>query len=127
MQRIWNIDGGNHRASFTGKFYRLDGAQTDPHPFHPIRIWLGALGPKMLRLTGRLGNGSTPYYGYAPPDQIPKMQQTINHSLDAAIQRRTKFPGIIICWHCIGKQHEESRSGRKHNKWRIRRAFRWFY
>jgi hypothetical protein len=35
----------------------------------------------MLGLTGRLGDGWTPSYGYAPPAQIPKMQQTIDQSL----------------------------------------------
>jgi hypothetical protein len=54
MRLIWDIDGSSYRATFNGKFYRLDGAQTGPRPFHPIRIWLGAYGPKMLRLTGRI-------------------------------------------------------------------------
>ncbi len=34
IRLIWNIDGGNYRASFNGKFYRLDGAQMGPRPFH---------------------------------------------------------------------------------------------
>jgi alkanesulfonate monooxygenase SsuD/methylene tetrahydromethanopterin reductase-like flavin-dependent oxidoreductase (luciferase family) len=72
MRLIWNIDGGNHRATFNGRFYRLYGAQTGPRPSHSIRIWLGAYGPKMLRLIGRLGDGWTPSYRYAPPAQIPK-------------------------------------------------------
>ena len=81
MRLIWNIDWGNYGATFNGRFYRLDGAQTGPRPSHPIRISLGAYGPKILRLTGRLGDGWTPSYGYAPPTQIPKMQQTIDQSL----------------------------------------------
>jgi alkanesulfonate monooxygenase SsuD/methylene tetrahydromethanopterin reductase-like flavin-dependent oxidoreductase (luciferase family) len=101
IRLIWNIEGGNYRASFNGKFYRLDGAQTGPRPFHPIRIWLGAYGPKMLRLTGRLSNGWTPSYGYAPPDQIPQMQQTIEQSLAAAgrkkneVRRNYNLAGIV--------------------------------
>ncbi len=50
MRLIWNIDGSNYRATFNGKFYRLDGAQTGPSPFHPIRIWLGALGQKNVEV-----------------------------------------------------------------------------
>ena len=102
MRLIWNIDGNNYRATFNGKFYRLDGAQTGPRPFHPIRIWLGALGPKMLKLTGRLGDGWTPSYGYAPPDQIPGMQQTIDQSLAAAgrkrneVRRNYNLAGIVL-------------------------------
>ena len=96
------MDERNHRATFNGKFYRLDGAQTGPCPFHPIRIWLGALGPKMLRLTGRLGDGWTPSYGYAPPEQIPKMQQTIDQSLAIAgreskeVRRNYNLAGIVL-------------------------------
>jgi alkanesulfonate monooxygenase SsuD/methylene tetrahydromethanopterin reductase-like flavin-dependent oxidoreductase (luciferase family) len=102
MRLIWNIDAGSYRATFNGKFYQLDGAETGPRPFHPIRIWLGVYGPKMLRLTGRLGDGWTSSYGYAPPEQIPRMQQTIDQSL-AAAERKTKevrrnynLAGIIL-------------------------------
>jgi len=54
MRLIWNLDGRNenknNRATFHGKFYQLNGAQTGPVPFHPIRIWVGALGPRMLKI-----------------------------------------------------------------------------
>jgi alkanesulfonate monooxygenase SsuD/methylene tetrahydromethanopterin reductase-like flavin-dependent oxidoreductase (luciferase family) len=102
MRLMWNIDESNYRATFNGKFYRLDGAQTGPRPFHPIRIWLGALGPKMLSLTGRLGDGWTVSYGYAPLQQIPKMQQTIDQSLAAAgrktneVHRNYNLAGIVL-------------------------------
>jgi len=102
MRLVWKIEGDNYRATFNGKFYRLDGAQTGPRPFHPIRIWLGAYGPKMLRLTGRVGNGWTPSYGYAPPAKIPKMQQTIDQSIAAAgrktneVRRNYNLAGIIL-------------------------------
>ena len=102
MRLIWNIDGGNHRATFNGRFYRLDRAQTGPRPSHSIRIWLSAYGPKMLRLTGRLGDGWTPSYGYAPPAQIPKMQQTIDQSLTETgrksneVRRNYNLAGIVL-------------------------------
>ena len=91
-----------NRATFNGKFYRLDGAQTGPSPFHSIRIWIGAYGPKMLRLTGRLGDGWTPSYGYAPPDQIPKMEQTLEQSISATgrkgseVRRNYNLAGTIL-------------------------------
>jgi alkanesulfonate monooxygenase SsuD/methylene tetrahydromethanopterin reductase-like flavin-dependent oxidoreductase (luciferase family) len=102
MRLIWNIDGSRNRATFNGKFYRLDGAQTGPSPFHPIRIWLGAYGSKMLRLTGRLGDGWTPSYGYAPPNQIPKMQQTLEQSISETgrksneVRRNYNLAGTIL-------------------------------
>jgi alkanesulfonate monooxygenase SsuD/methylene tetrahydromethanopterin reductase-like flavin-dependent oxidoreductase (luciferase family) len=61
------------------------------------RLWA-----KMLRLTGRLGDGWTSSYGYAPPEQIPRMQHTIDQSV-AAAERKTKevrrnynLAGIIL-------------------------------
>jgi alkanesulfonate monooxygenase SsuD/methylene tetrahydromethanopterin reductase-like flavin-dependent oxidoreductase (luciferase family) len=102
MRLIWNIDGGNHRATFNGRFYRLYGAQTGPRPSHSIRIWLGAYGPKMLRLIGRLGDGWTPSYRYGPPAQIPKMQQTIDQSLTETgrkcneVRRNYNLAGIVL-------------------------------
>ncbi len=102
IRLIWNIDGSKNRATFNGKFYRLDGAQTGPSPFHPIRIWVGAYGSKMLRLTGRLGDGWTPSYGYAPPHQIPKMRQTLEKSISDTgrksneVRRNYNLAGIIL-------------------------------
>jgi hypothetical protein len=56
----------------------------------------------MLRLTSRLGDGWTPSYGYAPPDQLPKMQQTIDQSLAATgrksneVRRNYNLAGIVL-------------------------------
>jgi alkanesulfonate monooxygenase SsuD/methylene tetrahydromethanopterin reductase-like flavin-dependent oxidoreductase (luciferase family) len=37
--------------------YPLHGADTGPAPAHPLGIWLGARGPRMLRLLGRKADG----------------------------------------------------------------------
>ena len=47
----YDDNNNNARATFHGKFYKLDGAQTGPRPFHPIRIWVGSYEPRMLKLT----------------------------------------------------------------------------
>src|SRR4051812_38502785 len=39
------------------------GEDTGPRPAHPIGIWLGAYGPRMLRITGRLADGWLPSIG----------------------------------------------------------------
>ena len=46
--------------------YSVNGAKRGPAPAHNIPIWIGALKPRMLRLTGRKGDGwlpSLPYLG----------------------------------------------------------------
>ena len=46
-----------------GEHYSAAGGSPGPAPAHPIGLWLGAYGPRMLRLTGRLGDGWLPSIG----------------------------------------------------------------
>ncbi|MDP9370123.1 MAG: LLM class flavin-dependent oxidoreductase [Chloroflexota bacterium] len=85
---LWSGDGP---VRFEGVHYRLEDAQPGPRPAHPISIWLGALGPRMLDLTGRLADGwivSTPF---TPPGQLPAMRARI----DAAALAAGRDPGAI--------------------------------
>ncbi|MDQ3935971.1 MAG: LLM class flavin-dependent oxidoreductase [Actinomycetota bacterium] len=69
------------------------GERTGPPPAHPIGIWLGAYGPRMLRLTGRLADGWVPSLGgkYMSEEDAPRMQAAI----DAAAERAGRAPGEI--------------------------------
>lgn len=49
-----------------------------PHPAHDIGIWVGAYGPRMLNLIGRLADGWVPSYGYSPPERLPEMNKWID-------------------------------------------------
>ncbi len=51
---------GERGPRLDGDHYRLSGAQPGPAPAHPIGLWIGALGPRMLRLTGRFADGWLP-------------------------------------------------------------------
>jgi Luciferase-like monooxygenase len=64
--------------SFSGRHYSVKGVHPGPAPTHPMGIWVGALQPRMLRLTGRLADGWVPSLPYAPPPQIPAMQRLID-------------------------------------------------
>jgi alkanesulfonate monooxygenase SsuD/methylene tetrahydromethanopterin reductase-like flavin-dependent oxidoreductase (luciferase family) len=44
-------------VGFAGEQYQLRDVQTGPAPAHPIGIWLGAAGPRMLDLLGRAADG----------------------------------------------------------------------
>lgn len=61
-----------------GTYYHVRGARPGPRPAHPIGIWLGAYGPRMLALAGRLADGWVPSLSYAPPERLPGMQQRID-------------------------------------------------
>jgi alkanesulfonate monooxygenase SsuD/methylene tetrahydromethanopterin reductase-like flavin-dependent oxidoreductase (luciferase family) len=92
IRALWQEpNGAEETASFAGTYYRLERARLGPVPAHPIGIWLGAIGPRMLRLTGRAADGwviSSPRY---PPDQIPAMQGQI----DEAARRASRAPTAI--------------------------------
>jgi probable F420-dependent oxidoreductase len=72
------------RLTFTGQRYRVEDAVLEPKPAHRIPIWLGTYGPRALRLTGELADGWIPSLGYAPPDQVAALQQTIRAAAVAA-------------------------------------------
>lgn len=49
-----------------GNYYQVVGAKRGPAPAHDVGIWVGAYKPRMLRLVGRLADGSLPSLGYLP-------------------------------------------------------------
>jgi alkanesulfonate monooxygenase SsuD/methylene tetrahydromethanopterin reductase-like flavin-dependent oxidoreductase (luciferase family) len=65
IRDLWDAEkrGG---VFFDGKHYTVHGAKRGPAPAHDIPIWVGAYKPRMLRLTGRLADGSIPTLSYLP-------------------------------------------------------------
>lgn len=57
-----------------------------PPPAHRIGVWLGAYGPRMLRVTGRLADGWLPSIGgkYMSYDDAPRMQAAVDEAARAA-------------------------------------------
>ena len=84
---------GERSVTVEGEHYRVKGAKPGPPPAHPIGLWIGAYGPRMLRLTGRLGDGWLPSMGehYLSPEDVPPMQTRI----DEAAQRAGREPSDV--------------------------------
>ena len=57
IRRIWS---GERNLRFEGDYYHLRGVHSGPVPVHDIGIWIGAIGPRSLRQTGRLADGWVP-------------------------------------------------------------------
>ena len=55
-----------------------------PAPVHPVQIWIGAIGPRMLQLTGRLGDGWLPSMSYVAPDMLAERNAIIDDAAVAA-------------------------------------------
>jgi alkanesulfonate monooxygenase SsuD/methylene tetrahydromethanopterin reductase-like flavin-dependent oxidoreductase (luciferase family) len=88
MRMVWSDE---RSLRFDGEFYSLKGMRPGPHPVHDIGIWVGAYGPKMLDLIGRVAEGWVPSLGYAPPGRLPEM----NKRIDEGAQRAGREPGEI--------------------------------
>jgi alkanesulfonate monooxygenase SsuD/methylene tetrahydromethanopterin reductase-like flavin-dependent oxidoreductase (luciferase family) len=75
MRLVWSDERSLH---FDGEFYSLNGMRPGPHPVHEIGIWVGAYGPRMLDLIGRLADGWVPSLGYLSPERLPELQRRID-------------------------------------------------
>ncbi|HXJ66845.1 MAG TPA: LLM class flavin-dependent oxidoreductase, partial [Actinomycetota bacterium] len=98
IRLVWS---GERGVRYEGSHYRLAGLHTGPVPAHPIGIWLGAAGPRMLDLIGRKGDGWVPSAGWAPPPELPRYLERISSAARAAdrdpsgIRRIYNIGGVI--------------------------------
>jgi alkanesulfonate monooxygenase SsuD/methylene tetrahydromethanopterin reductase-like flavin-dependent oxidoreductase (luciferase family) len=76
--------GRDGAVRFEGSHYRVVGARPGPPPAHPIGIWVGAFGPRMLSLIGRLADGWVPSSPYVPPERLAGAQARIDDAAAAA-------------------------------------------
>ena len=86
---------------YEGEYYSLHGYKPGPAPAHSIEIWLGALGPRMLRLTGASANGWIPSLSYVTPEKALAHNARIDEAADEAgrnpadIRRAYNVMGVI--------------------------------
>lgn len=75
MRLVWSEE---RSLRFEGEIYSLNGMRPGPRPAHDIGIWLGAAGPRMLDLVGRLADGWVPSLFWASPERLPEMHGRID-------------------------------------------------
>jgi alkanesulfonate monooxygenase SsuD/methylene tetrahydromethanopterin reductase-like flavin-dependent oxidoreductase (luciferase family) len=98
IRLIWS---GERSATFEGTHYRVHGARPGPAPAHPIGIWLGAYGPRMMRVVGRLADGWLPSLPRLALADVPVKQAAIDDAAagagrdPAAIVRVANVSGSI--------------------------------
>jgi alkanesulfonate monooxygenase SsuD/methylene tetrahydromethanopterin reductase-like flavin-dependent oxidoreductase (luciferase family) len=81
IRLMWS---GERSISFEGSHYRVKGVKPGPEPAHPIGIWLGAYGPRMMRVVGRLADGWVPSIPRMPLEDVPPKQEAIDEAARAA-------------------------------------------
>ena len=94
--RLWWS--GERAVSYPGEFYPIKGAHPGPAPAHDMGIWLGALGPKMLELTGRKGDGWLPSLSYMPPEKLADAHARIDEGARAAGRDPASINRIYNLW-----------------------------
>lgn len=108
MRALWDTStrGG---VRFEGDYYRVKGAKRGPAPAHDIGVWIGAYKPRILRLTGRLGDGWLPSLSYLEggPSDLAEM----NRHIDEGAAQAGRDPKAIRRMLNIGGQFAPSRQG----------------
>ncbi|WP_296603966.1 LLM class flavin-dependent oxidoreductase [Nocardioides sp.] len=89
IRGTWDTD--QRSVRFTGEHYALSGVHPGPAPVHDVEIWIGAIGPRMLELTGRVGDGWLPSQGYVPPETLAER----NARIDAAALEAGRDPSQV--------------------------------
>jgi alkanesulfonate monooxygenase SsuD/methylene tetrahydromethanopterin reductase-like flavin-dependent oxidoreductase (luciferase family) len=91
LRGFWD---GERSVTVEGEHYNVRGARPGPAPAHRIGVWVGAYGPRMLRVTGRLGDGWLPSLGgsYLDPNDAVRMQGAV----DEAARRAGRDPGDVV-------------------------------
>lgn len=67
-----------------GGQYKVRGAKRGPEPAHDVAIWLGALGPRMLRVLGQKADGWLPSLSYLKPGDLARGNAIIDEAAAAA-------------------------------------------
>ncbi len=108
IRRVW---AGERGIRFEGEHYRLSGAHGGPEPAHAMGIWLGAYGPRMLRLVGSMADGWVPSLPRLPLAEVPERQAAIDEAAraagrdPAAIVRVANVNGAIVDGDVTGWLH----------------------
>lgn len=105
IRLVWS---GQRGARFEGQFYPLRGANTGPVPAHAMQIWVGAVQPRMLALTGRLADGWVPSSSYVPPEALHEKNQRID---EAAAEAGRDPQSIRRIYNLMGRITSGERGG----------------
>lgn len=81
IRLMWS---GERTVSFEGEHHRVRGVHPGDAPPHPIGIWVGAYGPRMLRLIGRKADGWVPSYGRMPVEDLRRAHAVIDEAATSA-------------------------------------------
>ncbi|MEV6306049.1 LLM class flavin-dependent oxidoreductase [Actinoplanes sp. NPDC051861] len=83
IRELWRT-GERGGVRYGGDYFRLTGAKRGPAPAHEVPIWVGAYGPRMLRLIGTKADGWLPSLSYLKPGALETGNEIIDQAAKAA-------------------------------------------
>ena len=108
MRLVWSQE---RSVRFDGEIYSLRGLKPGPHPVHDIGIWVGAGGPRMLGLIGRLADGWVPSMFWAPPDRLLELHEHIDEGAEKAGREPGEIRRVYNLSGTIGQRGEGTLDG----------------
>ena len=99
IRGMWEHAGSSF--TYEGEVYRVRGAQPGPAPAHSIPIWVGASGPRMLRLTGQMADGVLVSTTYESPKRLLEINEQIDEGAaeagrpPTAVRRGYNLMGVL--------------------------------
>lgn len=89
VRQVWRGEGS---VRVEGEHYQVKGLHSGPAPGGTPALWIGAYGPRMQRVTGRMADGWLPSMGYLAPDKLPEA----NARIDQAAKRAGRAPQDVV-------------------------------
>lgn len=108
MRLVWSEE---RSLRFDGEIYTLNGMRPGPRPAHDIGIWVGAAGPRMLDLVGRLADGWVPSLFWAPPERLAELHERIDAGVAEAGREPAEIKRVYNLSGTIGAEGDELLEG----------------
>lgn len=104
IRKLWESEGP---VDFDGKFFKLQHARLDTEPYEGKfpKIWIGASGPRMLKITGRYADGWWPAGAWEPEEYAEKLA-VIRQSAEEAGRDPMAITPAFIMTCLIGEDDE---------------------
>ena len=94
VRGIWDTS-TRDRLVVDGRVHRLDGAKRGPAPAHDVPVWVGALGPRMLRLIGAQADGWSVTLGRLDDGGLARGNAVIDEAAAAAGRQPSDVRRIV--------------------------------
>ncbi len=101
------------KFSYSGERLQSRGFRLGMEVAEPVPVWLGAMGPKMLNLAGRVADGV--FVTWCPPDEVPQRLSHVAEGADTAGRSLNDIEVICSFWAYSGEREQQARE-------RMRRA-----